>query len=124
DGNDAGTDSLTVLGSVVFLGNVGAAAALASLTTSPLSELDTTEIFCDAIDTTGSQDYHTAVLIGSAATLAGSLIAFFSTVDDGSESGTSSLTVNGDATFQDAVGAGATLHDLSVIGATTIETDT
>ena len=118
DDASAGTHNLVVdagTGIVTFGSAVGGSAALASLTVTGPTTLDSN------VTTTGTQTFNNAVTLGAAATLAttNSAVDFASTVDGGF-----ALNVNagtGVVTFGSTVGGSAALTGLTVTGPTTID---
>jgi filamentous hemagglutinin family protein len=101
-----GAHALTIAGNASFAGAVGAGTALTSLSVSGTSALNG-----PAIKTAGTQSYSGAVTLGADETLTGSGIAFGGTVD-----GAHALSIAGNASFANAVGAGTALASLSVSG--------
>ena len=118
DDASAGIHNLAVnagTGIVTFGSAVGGSAALASLTVTGPTTLDSN------VTTTGTQTFNNAVTLGAAATLAttNSAVDFASTVDGGF-----ALNVNagtGVVTFGSTVGGSAALTGLTVTGPTTID---
>jgi filamentous hemagglutinin family protein len=80
-----------------------------------LTDAEVTKLNGGSIVTVGNQSYTKAVTLGVDNTLQGTAIAFSSTVDGGQ-----SLTVNGGATFGDAVGNNTELTALTISGKTSL----
>jgi hypothetical protein len=102
----SGPFSMTVAGSAVFDGAVGAGVPLASLLVTGTAGLNGA-----AIATSGAQTYTGAATLGGATTLTGSVVQFGSTLD-----GPFALTIAGDAVFGGVVGGNAPLASLEVTG--------
>jgi filamentous hemagglutinin family protein len=126
--SEPGSSSLTVTGNAEFDRPVGSNVRLGSL-----SVTGTTLINTDATDTITLNGGAGTVTFGGAVTIediapvnitAPGLAKFESTVDGYSEPGSSSLTITGNAEFDNPVGSGVALGLLSVTGTTLINTDT
>ena len=102
--------SLTINGNASLGGAVGGNLKLNSLKIS-----GTTAINGGAVNTVGAQTYTGAVTLGQDAALAGTAIAFGSTVD-----GANKLAITGDASFAGSVGSGTQLKSVAVSGKSAI----
>ncbi len=119
EGTTAGQESLTVTGAAVFGGTVGDTTALESLSVTGTSSI------AASIETATTQTYGGAVTLagtdGTNRALQGTTITFNGAVD-ATTSGAQGLDVTGNAVFNQAVGAGTALAEISVSGTTAINT--
>ncbi|MGQ0628952.1 MAG: beta strand repeat-containing protein, partial [Phycisphaerales bacterium] len=119
DGAASGAQSLTILGDGAFLGNVGSVAALNDLTIA-----GSTSVGGD-VTTAGDQLYGgDLMLVGPAGvrTLTATTVIVGGMVD-AAAAGVQGLSVVGDATFADTVGATNALASLAVSGTTLLNGD-
>ncbi|MCY2954033.1 MAG: filamentous hemagglutinin N-terminal domain-containing protein [Planctomycetota bacterium] len=110
NGTGVGTESLAVVGNVVFGGPVGNGKALQFLTVNGTSGINGGSVATSnaAVPGDGYQQYSGPVTLGANTTLKGPAVAFASTVDGGK-----SLAVNaGRTTFGGAVGSTSALASL------------
>ena len=102
----AGSHDLIVNADAVFNGIVGGVAGVTALESLDVTDCTTFNPGASAVTTTGTQTYECMVTVGDNLDLTGTTVTFFgagATVDDAT-AGTHTLTVTGDAVFDDVVG--------------------
>ncbi|MGB6104411.1 MAG: hypothetical protein WBF88_11270 [Pusillimonas sp.] len=109
--------SLAINGNADITGGIGEAERAFSA----FSVSGTTALRDGDVHTTGAQTYSGHVALGSDTTLNGSLITFAAGADSAMDEGEhASLTINGDANLNGAIGANQALDSLTVTGASTL----
>ncbi|MGD9689201.1 MAG: filamentous hemagglutinin N-terminal domain-containing protein [Phycisphaerales bacterium] len=124
DATGLGEQGLAIVGNAAFNGDVGGMMALADLTVSGTSAINTTSLFTtDAGGGTGNQSYIGAVTFGTGndSTItfsAGMGTVAFGAAVDGAAAGEQSISIIGNAMFAGDVGGTMALGGLSVTGMT------
>jgi filamentous hemagglutinin family protein len=126
NGDVAATRALTLnplfpLSSVVFTNSIGNTASLFSLTVTGLTSINPSNVGSFVMNTSGTQTYNNAVILGGTETLSGSVMTFNGTINNSLGSGT--FTVNGSLTngtaivFNQAIGNLSTAFGTLVVSA-------
>jgi filamentous hemagglutinin family protein len=122
-----GSSSLTISGNAEFDGPVGSLIPLGALQVTGTTLINTGAITTSTLNSgAGKVTFDGAVTIADGVSVnitAPTLARFESTVDGYSEAGSSSLTIAGNAEFDNAVGSNIALGLLEVTGTTLINTD-